>query len=355
MPKMFMILMSLFILVSCGKAPEMPDYNKTTKVELLDNTDQKIFFLLPLSGKVLGGEKLWSGDYWPLNQGNINLRWSALTPSGFDLLSPPREVAMMLSPTELGELSPTEKFDLYLGRYDYPLKEEVNTRANRYAEDWEGICNGWAPASMNHNEPKAKELLNPDGIRIPFGSSDIKALLSYYYAFIHKVETTYQLGRRCPQGRWFNWNKDCKNDLNAGSFHVILANKVGLKRESFLVDIDRYKEVWNHPVVSYESRLLGDVELSETKPVAGTVRVIRVKTRVTFVDESEKNTWDPILRTPVQQTTTREYVYNLFLDHHNTILGGEWKSNDRPDFLWSMTGVKKFKGLLDGLEALLND
>lgn len=169
------------------------------------------------------------------------------------------------------------------------------------------------------------------------------------------MNSTEQIGRRCSRGPWFNWNEECKNDLNPGSFHIVLANNIGIRNQGFLVDIERFKEVWNHPVYAYTSEVVGDVDLSEAEVVMGTTRVLRIKTKVTYVDESEKNTWDPILNTPVQRYVVREYVYNLFLDYQNAIIGGEWKSSDRPDFLWKMSPATEFKGLLAGLGQLLND
>jgi hypothetical protein len=348
-----LLVLTMAISATCGPAPEMPVY-KSASVELLDNQEEKNFYLLPLKASVQYQQKLWSGDYWPLNQGLINFRWNSDLQESFDYYSPsPEEVATML-PEELAQLSPAEKFDLYLGRYDYPLKEEVDSHANRFAKDWEGICNGWAPASLNHNEPLPKTVINPQGIEIPFGSSDIKALLSYYYAFIHKIQDTQQMGRRCPSGRWFNWNQDCHNDLNAGSFHVVMANKVGLKNQSFLVDIDRFKEVWNHPLVGYVSRVEGELPVDAKSP-PGSVKVLKVRTKVSYVDGSQYNSWAPVRGTPLQSVVVKEYSYNLFLNLNNEIIDGAWTSQDRPDFLWIMGASKKFLGLLEELGPLLND
>lgn len=348
------LLALCFGLVGCGPAPDMPVY-KAASVELLDSKDEKGFYLLPLKGEVSNGQKFWSGDYWALNKGNINIRWNSPVVDGWSYVSPTREQFLFMMPEEIAQLSPTEKFDLYLGRYEYPLKEEVYTHADRYALDWEGICNGWAPSSMNHNEPTPKVVTNPDGVIIPFGSSDIKALLSYYYAFHHKVENTQQLGRRCPRGNgWFNWNADCKNDLNAGSFHIVMANKVGRRNESFMVDIDRYKEVWNHPILSYVSRVEGEADAEPDSP-AGTVKILDVRTKVSYINESESNSWEPVRGTPNQAVTVREYRYHLYLDVKNDIIGGEWRSEDRPDFLWVMGPAPEFNGLLSGLRTLLND
>jgi hypothetical protein len=45
-----------------------------------------------------------------------------------------------------------------------------------------GLCHGWAPASITYAEPKPITVTNADGITIPFGSSDIKAQLTYFAA-----------------------------------------------------------------------------------------------------------------------------------------------------------------------------
>lgn len=212
------------------------------------------FDRLPVNGKAHGEQKYWSGDYWATQKGSINIRWNHPGQQGFNLKSPTREEAAIMSHESLSQLSPSEKYDLFTGKYDYPLRRNVATKANSSAQSWEGICHGWAPATMNHNEPTPKNMTNPDGIIIPFGASDIKALLSYYYAYEHKVANTHQMGRRCSRGRFANRN--CKQDLNAGAFHIVLANKVGLLGEGFIADLDRFKQVWNHPVHTYDSKIM---------------------------------------------------------------------------------------------------
>lgn len=363
------ILTFLLILSACGPARELPEnhndpYNPTNPnpirlqdVEIFDYTDKVKFSELPLSGDSRDGKKYWSGDYWPLYQGNINNRWNALTWLGKYREAPAKEVALQLQYQELAELSPSEKWDLYLGRYDYPLTTEVNTKSNPEARDWEGICDGWAAASIHHPEPQPKELRNPDGIVIPFGSSDIKALLSYYYAFYHKVPTTHQIGKRCDNNRriFRSAPSECKEDLNAGSFHLALANTIGLKKLSFLMDVKRYKEVWNQPVVAFTSKIEKVDETPGRNTTEGTVKVLRMETLVTYVNESERNTWYPINGTTEHLLETVEYEYLLYLNASDEIIGGDWKSGKRPDFIWRKPPVyqRNFQGILQYLGALL--
>ena len=47
---------------------------------------------------------------------------------------------------------------------------------------WAGYCHGWAPAANRFEEPLPVTVRNADGVEIPFGSSDVKALLTYFEA-----------------------------------------------------------------------------------------------------------------------------------------------------------------------------
>lgn len=306
----------------------------------------KEFAKLPLNGTVTSSEKYWSGDYWALKKGNINYRWFARNKIGFNLNSPTKERARQMSIPELAELSPSEKYDLYTGRYDYPLRNEVSRIADPSAETWEGICHGWSPASMNHNEPRPKLLRNPDGIEIPFGSTDIKALISYYYAYSYSATDTHQMGRRCfKDPGMFNRpeDRDCNEDLNAGAFHLVLANRIGMDGKGFIADLQRYKEVWNHPITSYKSQILSR---SNT--------VLKIRTTIFYVDENGFD-WQTVKDTPKQEFKSTVYDYNVELDSAGNVTGGEWISKARPDFLWLVGKPRQYTGTLDRLNDLLDD
>lgn len=305
---------------------------------------------LPLEGKVISGEKFWSGDYWPLKRGNINYRWHSPRRTGFNLRSPTREEAQRMTQAELSHLSPSEKYDLYTGRYDYPLKHEVERiSANPRAETWEGICHGWAPATMNHNEPTPKGATNPEGIVIPFGSADIKALISWYYANGF-ISPTHQMGRRCyGEGS----EDECREDMNAGAFHIVLTNKIALRNEGIIVDLKHGGEVWNHPLMSYQSEF---IKWSRKKrdSAPGTVRRAKIKTMVRVLNGTG-NYWGQIRATSAQKEFTEKYVYYLDLNASHEIIGGDWDSEDRPDFLWVKYRPQEFTGILSRLGELLND
>ncbi len=311
---------------------------------------------LPLEGSLEeGSTKAWSGDYWASKKGSINIRWNSPRKEGFNYRSPSKTELLAMTPEQVAMLSPSEKYDLYLGNYDYPLKRIVDGSASRTAPDWAGICHGWAPASLFHNEPTPKTMTNPDGISIPFGSGDIKALLSFFYAFYHETDTD-QMGLRCYFGSWMGGAKGCADDLNAGAFHIVISNKLGLEKQGFLMDVDRFKEVWNQPVVGFKSKVVAYDLRPQSGAATNTVREVRIATELFFVNESDP-TWGPVYGTKDQIVSKRDLQYRLELDAAGRIIGGEWESRERPDFLWNKPAAlpQEFTGMFSALPALLND
>ncbi|WP_408096529.1 hypothetical protein ACJVC5_15940 [Peredibacter sp. HCB2-198] len=321
--------------------------------EIMSYFFTRTFRDLPLKGEVAPSKKYWSGDYWALRNGNINYRWFAKKKIGWNLRSPTKEEAMRMTIPQLAELAPSEKYDLFTGKYNYPLREEVYRRADPEAEIWEGMCHGWSPATMNHEEPTPKVMRNPDGIEIPFGSSDIKALVSYYYAYGFQTPTVYQMGRRCFKGGFLNFDHDCKDDMNAGAFHIVLTNRIGIDGKGFVADIQRYKEVWNHPINKYSSVIVDEYG-ADNDAAPGAVKTLQIRTTITYVDENGHD-WQPVRGTQKQHEKTANYEYEVELDGFGKIVGGKWLSKARPDFLWLKTKAQKFEGSLSRLGELLND
>jgi hypothetical protein len=313
------------------------------------------FSELPLAGTVEIGPKAWSGHYWPSQHGGINNRWNAPGQPGFNYKSPTFTEVRRMSLEQLAQLAPSEKYDLLLGKYDYPLKKEAEGVASRRAPDWAGICHGWAPAALHHNEPTPKVLTNPDGIKIPFASSDIKALLSYYYAFHHEVESTHQIGLRCFFGNWMGGARGCDEDLNAGAFHIVITNMLGLRQEGFMADIDRFKEVWNQPIVGFKSKVLNSWLAPSSNAAKTAVKEMKIATELFYVNESDNVTWDVVHGTKEQIISKKNLVYRIELNREGKIVGGSWESDERPDFLWNKARATDFKGILFKLSGLIND
>jgi hypothetical protein len=337
---------------------------------------------LPLAKKVPREHMPWSDTYWPSNRGSIAYRWHSSKPgfawnsprevnrTVFDFKSPTRAEALKMSPEEIAELSPAEKFDLVRGDYDYPLTKKAKKRGGPLRAYWEGICHGWAPASVNHAEPKPVKVRNPDGIEISFGSADVKAVLDFYYGTVNMHWES--LGGICHVDLDKNPNSTdpaCL-DVNAGSFHIVMANYIGLRGTPFIADVSRGYEVWNNPIYAYESKEVNFSGPTSNSPPK-TIRRILVETDVRYSSDHEDlgPQWDATVGTPETLVTddlakadphafdhvfryeTDHYSYWLDLSVDNVILGGEWVSADRPDYLW-MKKPMKFEGDFEALNRI---
>ena len=190
---------------------------------------------LPLSGHL--GYEPWSDSYWPKQDGGIAYRWRIDESHDYDLLS---EDEILSGDIELiSNLSPAEKYDIFAGNYDLPLTHAALSATSQQEARWTGYCHGWTPASSDYKEPKPVVVENEDGVRIPFGSSDVKALLTFYRGEV--VTSTY------PQHDWRAQNRvmggwcgsenpsdpSCY-DTNPGAFHIALANRIGIFSTVFL-------------------------------------------------------------------------------------------------------------------------
>jgi hypothetical protein len=269
-----------------------------------------------------------------------------------------------LSLESLKGLSPSEKFDILMGRYEYPLTHVERKRTDPNDQIWEGTCNGWATAALKFSEPPPVTITNKDGIVVPFASSDIKSLLMLHQFFIEKYKSYAILGDRCenvqsPRMESFfpamlgEDSLDACSDSNAGAFHLVLTNMIGRLKKGLVFDVDRDSEVWNQPVVGYEIEYknLSTGEIYETFKDAvislkdfktdrfakhrskKAVELVGISMRVGYVNEtgasraeSDSEAEDAIVWTV--------YDYDLEIDAAGNIIGGEWLSQNHPDFIW---------------------
>jgi hypothetical protein len=296
-----------------------------------------------------GAHAPWSETYWPANKGGIALRYidrddentDAFTAQHFNLAT-----LKTMSVDSIRRLSASEKFDILKQHYDYPLTNRVLTQYKTDDPDWWGICHGWTPAAANYPEPLPVTVTNADGIVIEFGASDVKALISYYYAwnasqmndrneanwgyradasgvqrywqrdpnmiyFIYR-----QLGQRCIHG-----TGGCKkSNLDPASFHLALTNLVGNYQRSFVVNVDPTKQIWNQPVFGYTSEVL---DSSKHHDENGAVKKVRVHTKLIYVDESH-----PQYKAngAMIEKDSKDLVYFLYLDKNDRIVGGKWSA-----------------------------
>jgi hypothetical protein len=381
-----------------------------------DETGKRV----PFSARLPDSRIPYADTYWPSNRGGIAYRWNAsnwlnpylldmtihhpyqlptqadrsrmddggqsifdelsrLTPANRQWIinkgkadvsyrSPSRTALMKMTREELARLSPTEKYDLVRGikdqrgEYIYTFTRRVLGARNIGATRayWEGICHGWAPASINHAEPMPVDVTNPDGIVIPFGSADVKAMLDYRYAYPEDSGVN-QLGYRCDDklSEKGNWGRGKCGGVNAGAFHVALTNYIGLRHTAFIADAFHGDEVWNNAVYAYDFKVVEKRNGTIALAAPGTVRSVLIHATVKFPSDDERfgPQWDatvgreevlvPEYGTPITaefrnklntgfRYDVGEYDYWLDLGKDDVILGGSWAGFDRPDYLWIM-------------------
>jgi hypothetical protein len=160
---------------------------------------------------------------------------------------------------------------------------------------------------------------------------------------------------------------DCK-DVNAGSFHVALANMIGIHSKSFVADVDRFNDIWNQPVTGYSSSIIGEEVVTADHRAAGIERRIKVATKFTYGEELKFWTPEleatgiknfvsklPVTGTEHQEFRFKNYEYIVELDYKGNVVGGEWLTETRTDFMWMITRDKKFNNSpypLAGLNAI---
>jgi len=293
---------------------------------------QRNFSQLPISGTL--EKQPWSDSYWPSYLGGIALRWN--TPfntyeDSFRYRALPFRRLRRMGPAGLAQLSPAEKFDLLNSDYSYSLLRAERARTRPNAPTWEGLCHGWATASLTFDEPKAILMTNAEGLEIPFGSGDIKALLDLYVGNFSKSKT-YFVAERCnidlARNPAATMAPECR-DTNAGTFHLVLTNQIGIKREGFVIDIARDIQVWNHPVYSYESSVVSQTDGPSPGAAPGTVKEVTLQTKMTYIREAGSHWEHGITNVP-----TKEYNYRVELNSDGQIIGGAWLDEARPDFIW---------------------
>lgn len=331
------------------------------------------FSALPLEGKLFDTRLGWSESYWPSNLGGIAYRWNHPDPKPFKYKLHGQAELTKMSRQELDQLSPAELYDIALGDYNYTLTKTVLGRFSPRDLWWEGICHGWAQAASHYPEPAPVIITNPQGIRVPLGASDVKALLAMHDAYNFKGSTFGFVGQRCRENgkvegegddRDRNQNPpapdlantpECR-DVNAGGFHVVLANMIGIHGKGFVADIDRFNDVWNQPITNFSTQVMGDEPLSPEHEMDGVTRRVRVKTKMTYGEELKFHTPEleaegkknfvskmPVTMTPAQEFRSKDYEYILELNARGEIIGGDWITETRPDFLWMYKRPDNFR------------
>jgi len=285
---------------------------------------------LPMSGRI---DRIpWSDSYWSTQRAGIAYRWLSPSGSPFAYSLPSRQSVQSMTQQQISALSPAEKLDIFTGRFDFPTVKSERKRTYPGAAAWEGLCHGWAPAAIEFREPQPVTLKGANGISVSFGSSDVKALLTWHMATRNSAPAV-GLGARCNTFGTLGLNTPPCRDANAGAFHIVITNQLGILKEGFVADVARMGEVWNQPIYRFQSR-----EIARQGPspgsAPGTTKEITIETEMHYSMEVEAqwNALGQLLERPAVSSAL--YRYRLEIDAGGRIRGGVWLQDARPDFIW---------------------
>ncbi|MBY0515901.1 MAG: hypothetical protein K2P81_03260 [Bacteriovoracaceae bacterium] len=307
------------------------------------------------------GQLPWSGYFWPNFRGGIAYRFTDPSFPKNDWSEALRYVeSLSWDRVPVEQLSAAEKYDLLMGidpkDKNSLTSQQWNLARNEYTTTgtvatWQGICHGWSPASVFLPTPKKEVVLTNSQRSVRFSVEDIKALGSLYYAN-GQFNTSYA-GWRCndnnPATDADGRITDAKCfDVNPADWHLILTNLIGLQKRPFLMDAQNSEQVWNKAVTAYRVEFFDVASYSKksfdfktvlrqrarlnrlrfgTYRAPETVWVVGVNSVVTVGEGHNPG---------VSYSSTKEitYSYDLELDQEFNVIGGEWRSEDHPDFLW---------------------
>ena len=279
------------------------------------------FDQLPLSGQT--PRKPWSGWSWKEYDGGIAYRWQ-LESKVWDYRFLTDSELKRMPKNQRDTLSPAEKLDLIRSDSTFSVSRDESRRNQANAQNRFGICHGWSAASLSFKVPRTKTITLETYGDITLYSHDIKAILSYYAGEISTAPVT-TFGRRCYQE---SVGTEACRDINAGTFHVVLANRLGRDRKGLIMERDGGIEIWNKPLHKFHSRVISKnkVRLNEygDKPV----NRLKISTDLVFAERIDLD----------QDLSYKEgkasYQYYLDTDENGFILGGKFISRNFPDFLW---------------------
>jgi hypothetical protein len=370
--------------------------------------------------------KPWSGYYWAIRYGILSARYNdepeqnsifKIDEHGNQQFYTWKEsITRFLQPADYNNannrkedmtkyhsfLSASEKYDRLLSDPRFTLTNKMKERGNTVLktpegdiDTWMGICHGWAIASYIEPKPiRPVTLTNSEGISITFNNHDIMALASLYWANARYVSNF--TGYRCrvadmdkiptdpDTGLWLDYS--CFG-LNPATFHIIFTNQIGINDKPFIFEPKVDKEIWNHPVSGYNyiyyhpaTRVIGSLDesiisiedaekvtdvpflkfaLSQKTPT--TQFFVAVKMTVFYIVENMPTTNN----TPEAELEQEvEYLYLLELDKDMKIVGGEWRFNSHPNYIYGPREqdevlfaedriIRTFSGRVDELRRML--
>jgi len=116
-------------------------------------------------------------------------------------------------------------------------------------------------------------------------------------------------------------------DTNAGAFYLATTNSIGLRGRGFVMDKDRGFQVWNMAAYQY---LIEPSDAGESRKTIN----------ITYSDIQ-----DPAWDAHPTKVNSQVYDLDLDLDAQGNIIGGDYYTFPRPDFVWNIKATPSFSAM----------
>lgn len=311
----------------------------------------------------------WSDTYWPSYNLSHNARWR-----GSNVKSPLELYDAAFNGAQGCETQPNEncgpsakaKWDEYftcagpatkwqMQNYQYISNmfdgfdndnngtvDDCSSSDDEGPQGWWGTCHAWSPAALLEPEPQYPVEING----VTFTPGDIKALIQNAYDRTQAI----MIGGRC-NAKEINHdvngseNEACR-DTNAGVFHVVITNALGIGDVALVEDRTANFEVWNQPMVGYKITQQDEISVEKANECVGNTgstwsynrnakKLVEVRLTTNYLTETHASVRPVGMDAHIAHD---DYHYILELADSGKVIGGRWCSenvDDHPDFLWA--------------------
>lgn len=231
---------------------------------------------LPMTGEAASIP--WAGSYWPVYEDSINHKWdgassesaSAKYGRAFNVT----DVEAAVSRNHGIENNRSRTACTTNSQCDSKIGEVCAIRGGQTAgfciPTWWGICHAWAPAAILIPEPKYPVTRNG----VTFKVQDIKALVTLAYNSTSSKFVSLRCNADAESNAisFDNYGRPTQpecDDTNAATYHLLLANYLGLRGQSFVEDRTYDDEVWNQPLRGYRITKQTQVDAATANRLVG--------------------------------------------------------------------------------------
>ena len=263
---------------TAGEDGKFEAWNSANNPAFVDGTFLLYAHQLPLTGQTERAPIV--GDYWATSRDNLNHKWdgpNSQSPAekwgkAFGIADMPKKISEASGVLSADWRKACTTDSECTAEMDGSICAKPKTgrdsdaTGGRCIPTWWGICHGWAPYALMEPTPvRPVTRQAADGTQVTFYPGDITGLMSLIYGA--DLPTKF-ISQRCNKdmpptdsnGRLILG--DCR-DMNPGSWHVLVTNMLGLRKQGFVLDQTYDDEVWNQPAWKYDVKNGVDSKLKE--------------------------------------------------------------------------------------------